>query len=57
MAALNLSFLSSSSGTATGPDDFMNQPTDLGYRSAAGSATDNLHSDTGFILPRVKDVR
>ena len=52
--ALNLDFLNSTSGAGTGPDDSMAAG---GFRSDAGSSTTNLHADTGFVLPRVKDVR
>ena len=35
MTSISLDFLSSSSSTATSADDFMNLPTDLGFRSDA----------------------
>jgi hypothetical protein len=56
MDMLNLDFLSSSGAAATSPGDFMNRPTDIGFRSDAGSATQYLHEDEGFMIPRVQDV-
>jgi hypothetical protein len=56
MSAFNLDFLNSSGATATGAEDFNNLPSDLGFRSDAGSATQKLQQDDGFMLPRVKDV-
>jgi hypothetical protein len=56
MSAFNLDFLNSSGATATGAEDFNNLPSDLGFRSDAGSATQKLQQDDEFMLPRVKDV-
>ena len=52
---MDLSFLSSHS-SANNSDHSGSLPSDLGFRSDAAAATSNLHTDTGFILPRVQDV-
>jgi len=51
---MDLSFLSSHS-SANNSDHSGSLPSDLGFRSDAAAATSNLHTDTGFILPRVQD--